>query len=114
MAVTKRVTLGFRETALLFALESRDADLFTLGEAARLLGVPRRVVSGVLYRLRRKGRVLEVRKGEYLLVPARAGVEGGWSESIFRVIDAILREGYYVGFWSAMKYWGMTEQVPRI
>ena len=113
MTVTKRITLGERETRLLFALESRNVDLFTLREAARLLRVDRGVAADVLYRLRRKGRVIQVRKGEYLLVPARAGIEGAWSESIFRVIDAILRNGYYVGFWAAMKYWDLTEQVPR-
>ena len=114
MTDTKRITLGPRETQLLFALESRQADLFTPREAARILRVPVGVASDVIYRLRGKGRVIDVRKGEYLLVPARAGIGAGWSESIFRTVDAVVREGYYVGFWSAMNYWGMTEQVPRV
>ncbi len=111
---TKRITLGPRENQLLFGLESHQVDLFTLREAARMLRIPIGVASDVIHRLRRKGRVIEIRKGEYLLVPARAGIGGSWSESTFRAVDAVVRESYYVGFWSAMNYWGMTEQVPRV
>ncbi len=111
MTATKRIHLGPHETRLLWELEARESDLFTIRDAREILR--RRDVAPILHRLRSKGRVVQVRKGQYLLVPARAGIEGAWSESIFRVIDAILGEGYYVGFWTAMNYWGMTEQVPR-
>ena len=111
MTVTKRIRLGPHETRLLLELEARESDLFTTDDARKALGL--RDVAPVLHRLRRKGRLAEVRKGRYLLVPARAGPEGGWSASVYRVIDAVVDRDYYVGFWSAMNYWGMTEQVPR-
>ena len=111
MTVTKRIRLGPHETRLLLELEARESDLFTTDDARKALGLSD--VAPVLHRLRRKGRLAEVRKGRYLLVPARAGPEGGWSASVYRVIDAVVDRDYYVGFWSAMNYWGMTEQVPR-
>ncbi len=111
MTATKRIRLGPHETRLLLELEGRESDLFTTDDARNALG--RTDVASVLHRLRRKGRLVEVRKGHYLLVPARAGPEGGWSASVYRVIDAVVARDYYVGFWSAMNYWGMTEQVPR-
>ena len=111
MVVTKEVRLGPHETRLLLELEARESDLFTIDDARAILGV--RDIAPVLHRLRSKGRVVEVRKGRYLLVPARAGIAGGWSESVYRVVDAVVAGDYYVGFWSAMNYWGMTEQVPR-
>jgi predicted transcriptional regulator of viral defense system len=114
MTVTKQVRLGPRETALLFGLESQGRSVFTLRDACRILDQPPRPVADVLYQLRRKRRVVEVRKGRYLLVPARAGVEGEWSESIHAVLGSILDAPYYVGFWSAMNYWGFSEQVPRV
>jgi len=114
ISVSQKVTLGPHETKLLFTLEARGSDLFSLSEAQEILRIPKQAAADVLYRLRKKGRAVEVRKGSYLLVPARAGAEGGWSENILRVIAAILRDGYYVGFATAMSYWGMTEQVPRI
>jgi predicted transcriptional regulator of viral defense system len=112
MIVTQRIRLGPHETRLLLELEARGSDLFTIGDAREILG--RYDIAPVLHRLRSKGRVVEVKKGRYLLVPARAGPEGGWSESIYRLVDAVVGGNYYVGFWSAMNYWGMTEQIPRI
>lgn len=112
MNVAKGVHLGPRETHLLLELEARKSDLFTIRDARGILGI--REIAPMLHRLRRKGRVVEVRKGRYLLVPAMAGVEGGWSESIYRVVDVVVGGDYYVGFWSAMNYWGMTEQIPRV
>ena len=112
MIAPKGITLGPLETHLLLDLEARESDLFTINDAREILG--RRDVAPVLHRLATKGRVVRVRKGRYLLVPARAGAEGGWSQSIFRVIDAVVGGEYYVGFWSAMNYWGMTEQIPRV
>jgi len=34
----------------------------------------------VIYRLKKKGRIEEIEKGKYLLIPARAGYDGSWSE----------------------------------
>ncbi len=114
MAAPKQVRLGPHESALLLGLESQSRSLFTLPDACQILGRPPRPVADVLYQLRRKGRVVEVRRGRYLLVPARAGVEGAWSESIYAVLGSMLDAPYYVGFWSAMSYWGLSEQVPRV
>lgn len=112
--ITERVSLGPLETTLLFELESEGASVFALSEAARVLRTSRQRAAEVIYRLKKKGRILEVRKGRYVLVPARAGREGYWAENVYRVVDAILAEPYYVGFWSALNYWGLTEQVPRV
>lgn len=114
MTVTKRVSLGPYETKLLFSLESREADLFDLRTVQGILGVGENAAAKVVHRLKGKGRAIRVRKGEYLLVPARAGEGGSWSENVFRVLGVLLREDYYVGFWTALNYWGMTEQIPRV
>ena len=113
MSVTQGFRLGPSESKLLFGLEAKAVDLFTVGDARRILGGPRSAAVDVLHQLRRKGRVAHVRKGAYLLVPARAGIEGSWAESIFRVIDGIVDPPYYVGFWTALNYWGMSPQIPR-
>lgn len=112
--VTQRVYLGPLEVTLLFELEARSASVFDLTEVSKILRIPRARAAELAYRLKSKGRVIEVRKGEYLLVPARAGKAGRWSESVYRVVDRVLRDEYYVGFWAAMNYWGLTDQVPRI
>ncbi|MEX2312446.1 MAG: type IV toxin-antitoxin system AbiEi family antitoxin, partial [Nitrosopumilaceae archaeon] len=47
----------------------------------------------------------------YLLIPAKAGVEGYWSEYPWVIVPHLI-DVYYVGFWTAMNYWDMTEQIP--
>ena len=57
------------------------------------------------------GRIQKIEKGKYLLIPSRAGVEGYWAEDAWTVVPYLIDE-YYVGFWTAMNYWEMTEQIP--
>ncbi|HEX9845849.1 MAG TPA: type IV toxin-antitoxin system AbiEi family antitoxin, partial [Candidatus Nitrosotenuis sp.] len=38
---------------------------------------------------------------------------GKWAEMPFVIVSEIVRS-YYIGFWSALNYWGMTEQVPSV
>lgn len=107
-----RLTLGPRETALLFTLEEEGLDVFGLSDARRILGSSDDSVKSVLKRLKKKARIREIGKGKYLLVPARAGLQGSWSEVPYLLVPKLAGE-YYVGFWSALNYWGLTEQSPR-
>lgn len=106
------LSLGPRETKLLFTLEEEGLDVFGLSDARRILGSSDDSVKAVLGRLKKKGRVRELEKGKYLLVPARAGLQGSWSEVPFLLVPRLL-DDYYVGFWSALNHWGLTEQSPR-
>jgi len=37
-----------------------------------------------------------------------------WSENAFIVVPSLVKtSSYYIGFLSAMNYWGMTEQIPQ-
>lgn len=114
MTVTQNVNLGPHESKLLFEFERQGVSVFTLADARGVLGLSPSAAADVLYRLRQKGRVVGVRKGSYLLVPARAGLEAAWSENAFLVVDALLEEVYCVGFWAALNYWGLTGQIPRV
>ena len=104
--------LGPLESELVFTLEREGRTLFTVEEAGDILNTSENVLRVVLWRLASKGRIQRVKRGHYLLVPARAGYETRWSEHVFSFIDELLEE-YYVGYWTALSYWGMTEQIPR-
>jgi predicted transcriptional regulator of viral defense system len=105
-------TLGPNELRLLFTLEKEGKTIFGFSDARRVLGTTDASTRNVLYRLRKKGRVEEIQRGKYLLVPARAGFEGGWAEAPYAVVPHLVKD-HYVGFWSALNHWGMTEQSPR-
>lgn len=110
--ITKELTLGRNELRLLFTLEKENKSLFSIADVKRILKTSEASVWNVLYRLRRKGRVEKIERGKYLLVPARAGYEASWSEMPLLLVPHLV-DVYYVGFWTALNYWGMTEQVPR-
>ena len=109
---TRKISLGPNELRLLFELEKERKSAFSIDDAKRILGESGPSVKNVLYRLKKKGRIDDLEKGKYLLIPARAGYEGAWAELPLLLISHIV-DNYYVGFWSALNFWQMTEQVPR-
>lgn len=111
--VTQNIRLGPTELRLILTLEKEGKSIFRTDDAYRILNSTRDSVNTALYRLRKKGRIEEIERGKYLLIPARAGYSGRWSEMPFVIASKIV-EPYYVGFWSALNYWAMTEQVPSV
>jgi predicted transcriptional regulator of viral defense system len=103
--------LGPLEAELVFTLEREGRTLFTVDNAREILDCSNEILRVVLWRLALKGRIQRVKRGYYLLVPARAGYDTKWSEHVFYFIDGVLDE-YYVGYWTALSYWQMTEQIP--
>jgi len=110
---TRELKLGPMEIRLLFTLEEEGKSIFRTDDAKRILHSSAASVKNVLYRLRKKGRIEEIERGKYLLFPAKSGYEGKWSEMPFLIASELVTP-YYIGFWSALNYWGMTEQVPSV
>lgn len=108
---SKNIELGFREVRLLFTLEEQGKETFDTGTAKKILQVSDSNARKIIYNLIKKGRLLRIKKGVYLLVPAKAGVEGSWSEHEY-VIASKLASPYYIGYWSALNFYGYTEQTP--
>ena len=109
--MTRKILLGPHETKLLFALEKEGRTMFTFEDGARIIGSSRAAARHVMHRLTRKRRIIRIQRGKYVLAPARAGIEGDWAENPFVIVPHIIDE-YYIGFWTAMSHWGMTEQIP--
>lgn len=110
--LTKKIRLGSNELRLLFTLEEEGKTVFEAGDARRILQTSDPSIKNVLYRLRKKDRIEEIERGKYLLIPAKAGYSGSWAEIPFLIVPSLVNP-YYVGFWSALNYWKMTEQAPR-
>lgn len=108
--VTQNIKLGPQETKLLFSLEEEGISVFTSDDAKRILGSGSAATLLVVSGLKQKGRIRQIEKGKYLLIPSRAGIEGYWAEEAWAVVPHLIDE-YYVGFWTAMSFWGMTEQI---
>ena len=110
--VARKIRLGANELRLLFTLEEEDKKTFSMDDARRILRTSEASIWNVIYRLKKKARIEEIEKGKYLLIPAKAGYQGSWSEVPLLLVPRLI-DVYYVGFWTALNFWGMTEQAPR-
>ncbi|MFH0947460.1 MAG: type IV toxin-antitoxin system AbiEi family antitoxin [Elusimicrobiota bacterium] len=82
-------------------------------EYARSLFGNKRKSTNVLYRLAKKGRLLQIQRGKYIIVPINAPNQL-WSPNEF--VTAKLWMGnipYYIGYFTMYNYWGFTEQIPN-
>lgn len=110
--VTNKLFFGPLESRLLFTFDRKEISVFSFDEAKKIMKISNDSLKNVIYRLKKKKRIIEIKKGQYLFVPAKAGVEGYWSEYTFNALTKLLGKNYYVDFWTALNYWGMTEQHP--
>jgi len=115
MVIQKIKRFGDKEIKLLFALEQQENQIFNIVQAKKMLGTSDASVKNVLKRLKKKHRVIPLQRGTYLFAPFKSGEEGLWTEDAFRVAPSLVAgRQYYIGFLSAMNYWGMTEQIPIV
>jgi predicted transcriptional regulator of viral defense system len=109
--MTQNISLGPQENRLLLTLAEKGISVFSFDEAKDILQTSNSSVRHILMDLARKGRLQRIQRGKYLLVPEKAGRELYWAESPWVIVPHLI-DAYYVGFWTAMNYWGMTEQIP--
>lgn len=69
--------------------------------------------SRVLFFLTKKGRLLKIEKGKYVLVPLKAPNQQ-WMPNEFILASLWMGNApYYIGYFTMYNYWGFTEQIPR-
>ena len=105
-------TLGSAGSTLLTEMSRQGKRLFTFEEAARACGSDGRGLRDLLSTLVKRRWLQRIEKGKYLILPFEAGREGEWTEHEFIIASYLIRP-YYVGFRSALNYYGYTEQTSR-
>lgn len=83
---------------------------FTFEEARKILGTNYAVTKVILSRLGKKGWIERIEKGKYIIIPL--GVEKGRYTLNEFVIGSMLIKPYAIAYWSALNYYGLTEQIP--
>ena len=91
-------------------LELARKQIFTVDEAEQAFDVERKSLRVLLSRLEEEGAIERIERGKYLVVPltARSGL---YTLNEF-VVGSELVEPYAIGYWSALSYHGLTEQLP--
>ncbi len=104
-----RRTLSDREAKILSSLSYRGKTIFTADDLRGFTAHPKNLLDG----LSRKKWLLKIRKGVYAIVPFEAGEPGSASYTLHNfVIASFLVEPYYIGYWSALNHYGLTDQTP--
>ena len=106
-----RGTLTKRESYLLSWLAREDRNIFSINEI-------RKVTPGdaakIAHSLVQKRWILPLKKGLYAIVPLDVGVEGADAFIVHDFVTAsYLANPYYIGYWSALNFHGLSDQVPR-
>jgi len=83
---------------------------FTAAQAAETLEVDRSHVGRLLRNLAAQGWLTRVQRGVYAAVPVEARDPAAWSVDPWAVA-AVLFAPCYVGGWSALHHWDLTEQL---
>src|SRR6516164_3305514 len=108
-------SLGRFETQLLAYAQSRKNEVIQAGDLVQALSWTEEQERSVLSRLARKGFIVRVRRGLYL-VPAKLPPGGKWSPSEFLALSVLIndRKGRYQLSGPTTFYrYGWTEQVPN-
>ena len=106
------ISLSNAEASLLTRLAERGKQIFDIADAHDAHGAdtsPR----GTLNRLVAKGWLERIERGKYLIVPLEAGPGRTWSEDP-HVIARHLASPAMISYWSALHYWNLSEQIPRV
>jgi predicted transcriptional regulator of viral defense system len=111
--IQRNVRFGELETRALFALEEAGTRFVTSAKLAALLRVSTGRANKLAWQLTRKRRLLRMKKGLFLFAPMRSGKEGLWTEHSLLLLPELMKsKEYYVGFWTALNHYGLTEQIP--
>ena len=106
------ISLSHAEASFLTSLAASGKQIFATKDAYEVLGEGR-ATRDALARLVDKGWLERIEKGKYLIIPLEAGPDRTWTEDAY-VIAGHLVSHAVVGYWSALNYWKLTEQVPRV
>jgi predicted transcriptional regulator of viral defense system len=111
--MTKNITsLGARENEFLLTFSGEGRNIFTFREASGFWGSPHNARMAI-YRLIEKGWLAQIEKGKYLIIPFEAGLNRRWTEDS-AIIASALVQPTVIAYWSAIRHWNWTEQIPRI
>ncbi|MCI0698481.1 type IV toxin-antitoxin system AbiEi family antitoxin domain-containing protein [candidate division KSB1 bacterium] len=109
----KNITkLGARENEFLLTFSGTDRNIFTLREAAGFWGSSHNARIAI-HRLIAKGWLAPIEKGKYLIIPLEAGPSRKWTEDAAIIASALVQPAV-IAYWSAIRHWNWTEQIPRI
>ncbi len=90
---------------------AKSGQIFTLKDLANKTQIKKEILMTIASRLENKGYIERIEKGKYLIIPLNSE-KGKYTLHEF-IIGSFLTKPYAIGYWSALHYYGLTEQIPR-
>ena len=84
---------------------------FTIEDAEQISHTNKGVLKVILSRLEKNGWIERIEKGKYIVIPLGAE-KGKYTLNEF-VLGSYLVDPCIISYWSALNYYGFTEQIPR-
>ncbi len=109
---SKRAGLSTRESRLLSRLASEGHQIISIDDIETTLEVAPNTAREIASRLAEKGWLDRLLPGRYLIIPLAAGEDAVYTTHEY-LIAAHVADPMYIGYYSALSYHGLTEQVPR-
>ena len=105
-----RSSLTKQGSFLLSTLARQDKIIFTTAEARNIL---KKNPKKIMFNLIESKWVLPLKKGLYAIVPLEIGPKGADDFLIHDfIIASYLTKPYFISFWSALNYYGFSDQIP--
>ena len=108
----KMTGLGPKEAELIATIGRAGRRVFSISDASELMGVSNIHVSRLVHRLVQKKKLQRIEKAKYLLIPPEAWKEGEYTEEGIIVASQLIAP-YYLSYWTALSFYGWTEQPSR-
>jgi predicted transcriptional regulator of viral defense system len=106
-----RAGLTRNESLLLSSLSEKGKTIFKIEDITTELKCSYKYAKVLANNLTKKKWVIVLKRGVYLIAPLSAGVKSCYTEHEF-VIASHLVSPYYIAYWSALNFYGFTEQTP--
>ena len=103
--------LSKEETYVLAKLASTGKSFITITDIENTVDCSHDNAKRIASDLASKKWMERVERGKYLIVPLEAGEKGLYTEHEFLIASQLVSP-YYIGYWSALNFHDLTEQVP--
>ena len=108
-----RTGLSRLSSKLLSNLSSEKKEVFSIKDAEAASGERGLRLRKLLCRLTKSKWVKRIERGKYLILHLESGLHAGYGADTY-MLARKLANPYYIGFLSALNYYGITEQISRI
>ena len=102
-------TLGKLSAAIIAGLYDNNKPIFTINDVLKIRTTTRSLATKLLYDMAKRKLIFRLKNGKYAIIPQELGSMETFAVNNYVIAREVANSpDYYIGFYSAMAYWGMT------